>query len=195
MVAVFCDLDSAIFGDLSLIFDGRNSTDICIIQSKALPACAITRLLALLTGGRFHTRGNSSIVGFHPKHHHDIAETFLSTFAVEGFSRKYLTADDRYISWHSQKFLRFINRRLAVKFSREFMGRSLGEVRARAALWSTQERRERLVFLTFNQEMLKPHMFLTFAEGQKIEDGKKRVTEWSTAALGGHKDKILKYFA
>ena len=193
--AIYCDLDSAVLGDLAEILAAQTERQLGILQSTYLPANAFTRVLHRLTKRRRYARGNSSIVAFHPKHQTNIADEFLRIQALPGPNPKPLSADERFMSWSAQEDLCFISPKLAVKFTREFMGKSIDEVRARATRPSTIERRKRLIFITFNQDAIKPSRFANFTDGEVIEDSKGRVTEWSDAALGELKGTFVRYFA
>lgn len=195
MPAIYCDLDSAVLGDLSEILADQAEDQLGILQSTGWPANGFTRLLFALSGKRVYARGNSSIIAFHPKHHRFIADRFLMMHAAQGLEPKPLWADERFMSWCAQPRLCFINRRQAVKFTREFMGQSISEVRSRAALPSTVLRRQQLLFVTFNQDAIKPSRFAGFRDRQVIEDRKGRVSEWSTAALGACKQQFVDYFS
>ncbi|MCV6594358.1 MAG: hypothetical protein OIF48_15500 [Silicimonas sp.] len=185
MPAIFTDLDSLILGDLAEVFeDHRSARDLSILQSTALPANGVTRLLHRLSNRRIYARGNSSIVAYHPEHHRDIAATFLRLHGESGLAFKPTWADERFISWAAQDHLRFADRWRAVKFTREFMAQDVAKVKRRARDTAREARRKRLVFLTLNQDVLKPEVLRTLPEGAPIEDRKGRKTEWSTEALG-----------
>lgn len=193
--AIYCDLDSAVLGDLAKILAVQSEKQLGILQSTYLPANAFTRALHVVTRRRRYARGNSSIVAFHPRHHTNIAEEFLRLHSMPGPDPRPLRADERFMSWSAQKDLCFISPKQAVKFTREFMGKSISELRARAALPSTIERRKRLVFITFNQDAIKPSRISSFADGEVIEDSKGRVTEWSDVVIGDLKEIFVRYFA
>lgn len=192
--AIFTDLDSLILGDLAQLFDDHRSTsEISILQSTALPANPITLFLHRITNRRVYARGNSSIVAYHPAHHRLIAREFLAEYEQNGLAFKPTWADERFISWVAQKDLRFVDRRRAVKFTREFMARDVSQVLARAKSPKVQARRRGLSFLTLNQDVLKPDVLRGLDEGALIEDRKGRKTEWSEAALGIYYQIILDY--
>lgn len=184
MPAIYTDLDSLILGDLAPVLeDHRDAATLSILQSTALPASHATRFLHRLSRGRVYARGNSSIVAFHPAHHHGIAERFLQIHAESGLSFKPTWADERFMSWAAQKNLGFVDRWKAVKFTREFMHRDLSKVRRRAQSPEIREKRRRLAFVTLNQDVLKPEALRALPEGAVIEDRKGRKTEWSENAL------------
>ena len=99
------------------------------------------------------------------------------------------------MSWAAQDHLQFADPAKAVKFTREFMGKDIGRLKQRAASTSRQRRRDSLLFVTLNQDVLKPDRLVLVEEGEMIEDRRGRKTEWSDAALGPFRQVILDYFA
>ncbi|MEO1536636.1 MAG: hypothetical protein AAFR73_02800 [Pseudomonadota bacterium] len=196
MPAVFTDLDSLILGDLAdVLSDMWSETDLMILQSTLLPARSVTRALCRLTGGKVYARGNSSIVGYHPKHNRAIAARFLESYRQFGMSFKPNRADERFMSWVAQDRLRFADPAKAVKFTREFMAMNVAHVLRRTASAARRARRARLLFVTLNQDVLKPDRLLKAEEGEVIRDRRGRTTEWSVAALGPFRKVIQDYFA
>jgi hypothetical protein len=194
--AAFTDLDSLILGDLAKVLeDLRSEKELMILQSTLLPANGLTRMLHRLTKGKIYARGNSSIVAFHPKHHRRIAKRFLEIHAQNGLSFKPTWADERFMSWAAQDHLRFADSRKAVKFTREFMAKNLKAVKQRTASSARQTKRSSLIFVTLNQDVLKPDQLLRARDGEVIQDRKGRMTEWSDAALGPFRKVIADYFA
>ncbi len=196
MLAVFTDLDSLILGDLALVLeDHRREDQFSILQSTGIPATALTRAIHRASNHRVYARGNSSIVAYHPRHMADVADRFLARHARDGLDFKPTWADERWMSWVAQDRLRFADRRKAVKFTREFMARDIEALRRRAASGAVQARREGLLFLTLNQDVLKPDQLLAAKDNDVITDRKGRKTEWSDAVLGKFHTIIPAYFS
>lgn len=193
--AVFVDLDSAILGDLGKIVADHTDDQIAILQSTALPAGRLMSWIYRMSNRRYYTRGNSSIVVFKPSRNTHVASDFRRLYEANGLNDKPTHADERFMSWIAQPRLRFIDSRKAVKFTREFMSPSLGLTRLWSRLPGTARRRAGLIFLTFNQDVIKPSLLTEMQDGEIIRDRRGRVTEWSDAVIGSSKKTIEQYFA
>ena len=91
--------------------------------------------------------------------------------------------------------MQFADPKKAVKFTREFMAKDVERVKRKTSAPGRQARRDGLLFVTLNQDVLKPDQLLKASEGQVIEDRRGRKTEWSDVALGPFKQVILDYLA
>lgn len=195
MPAVFVDLDSVILGDLGKIVRSVRDDQIGILRSTALPAGVLMSFVYKLSKRRFYTRGNSSIVVFRPSENVSIAREFREIHLKHGNAFKPTKADERFISWSAQERLTFIDRRYAVKFTREFMSKSLRWLRVVSRMGSVERRRRNLLFVTFNQDAIKPDQFVGLAGDKVVQDRKGRKTQWNEGVLGSSMRVFEDYFS
>ncbi|MDK2774831.1 MAG: hypothetical protein KYX65_07485 [Tabrizicola sp.] len=193
MPAVYLDLDTIVFGDLSQLLQVMESPQtVAILQSAILPFGALARALYRITDRRRYARGNSSIVVYHPAHTGYISERFRELAAQHrtgGF--KPLRADERFISWAAQPVMRAVPASLAVKFPTEYMQPWRWLVHLRADLPWIRRRREGLVAVTFPGVKLKAGELAALPEGATITDRKGRRLFWTDRALGSLRRKII----
>lgn len=191
--AIYLDLDTLVFGDLSRLLQVMEGPQtVAILQSAILPFGAFARWLYRVTNRRRYARGNSSIVVFHPAHATFIAARFRELVArhgVRGF--KPLWADERFISWSAQPVMRAVPGHLAVKFPTEFMQPWRWLVHLRASLPWIRRRREGLIAVTFPGVKLKGEDLAALHEGAVVTDRKGRKLFWTDRALGGLRSKII----
>ncbi len=194
--ALFLDLDTMVMGDVTRILDARRDEhSIAILQSAVLPFGALARALYRATNKRRYARGNSSVVAFHPAHCGFIASEFRRLEAIHGIhGYKPLAADERFISWSAQPVMQAVSKRHAVKFPTEFMLPWPWLARFFQALPWVAKRRAGLIAVTFPGVEVKFEELLALPEGARIVDRKGRILEWSRAALGPLKDKIIAYW-
>ncbi len=196
MPAIYLDLDTAIFGDLSQLLQVMEGPQtVAILQSAILPFGAFARWLYRVTNRRRYARGNSSIVVFHPAHCTYITARFrelVAQYGIHGF--KPLRADERFISWSAQPVMRAVPADLAVKFPTEFMQPWRWLVHLRAALPWIRRRRERLVAVTFPGVRLKGEDLAALPEGAVVTDRKGRKLFWTDRALGVMRRRIIEIY-
>ena len=194
--AVYLDLDTMVIGDLSeLIQLLDHPRRIAMFQATLMPFGRIGCLLHKLTNGRWYTRGNSSIVVYHPAHCHGIAESFRKLYPMVGFSKKGTSSEEAFIAFQSQENLRKIPEGMAVKFPREVMLPWLWASRLKTSLPWVKKRREGLRAITFPGHIAKAERLVTLDDGQLVVDGHHRKTRWSVAYLGSLKQKIVNHYA
>ena len=184
--ALYLDLDTVVLGDVARLFEACETPDeVAILQSALLPMGPIGRLAYRLTKGRRYGRGNSSAVVFHPAHCHYIAERFLELYRqYPDLTYHPMRADERFISWVAQPYMRAIPARLMVKFATEFMYRWLWLGYLRNALPWVRRRRAGLVAITLASPAVKPEILAHLPEGAKLQDHKGRKLLWSEGYIG-----------
>ena len=125
MPTVFVDLDTAIMGDLGKLRDKHfEPAQISMLGNNPLSCSCLGRLAHRVTGGKWHTRGNSSLVAFLPSQFYSLDLRYRAEFAKPTPHPKPMQADDRFLSWAFHQDIRSIPNGFAVKFPREFMHRS-----------------------------------------------------------------------
>ncbi len=195
--AVYIDLDTVVLGDMVRVLELMTEPSaIALLQSAILPFGPIGRWVHRRTQGRRYARGNSSVVVFHPAHHHAIAERFRAIHDQDpAFSFRPTHADERFISWVAQAHARAIPKSLVVKFPGEFMFPLVGWLKLRALLPWVKRRREGLVAVTLCGLSIKPEMLLALPEGARLIDEKRRVLIWSRRVLGPMQQRIRDFYA
>jgi hypothetical protein len=197
MAAVYVDLDTLVFGDLSRVLEVMTTPDtIGLLQASILRFGRISRLLSRFAGGRNLAKGNSSVVVFHPGRTSFIAEQFraLATVGAD-LQTGPLRADDRFISWVAKDRVRAVSNRLVVKFPTEFMLPFRWLVHLRAALPWVQKRRAALVAVTFPGVTFKGEDLARLADGAELRDRRGRRLIWTDRALGGIRQLIRDHYA
>jgi hypothetical protein len=197
LVAVYVDLDTLVFGDLSRVLDVmRTPGTVGLLQASVLPFGTLSRGLSRLTGGRRAARGNSSVVVFHPGRTGFIAARFRELVAAGADIHKgSLRADDRFISWVAQAQVRTISNRHVVKFPAEFMLPWRWLVHLLASLPWVRRRRDGLVAVTFPGVKFKGDDLARLPEGAEIVDRRGRRLFWTDRALGGMRNLIIRHYA
>lgn len=196
-IAVYVDLDTLVFGDLSRVLDVMRTPDtLGLLPASILPFGRVSRALFRLTRGRVAARGNSSVVVFQPGRTAFIAARFRAMLE-EGAEllRGPLRADDRFISWVAQDRVRAVSSRHVVKFPAEFMYPWRWLVHLRARLPWVRRRREGLVAVTFPGVNFKGEDLAQLAEGAEITDRRGRRLIWTDRAVGGMRAMIRAQYA
>ncbi|MFN3723795.1 MAG: hypothetical protein ACK4VZ_12185 [Paracoccaceae bacterium] len=194
--AVFIDIDTVVFGDMTRLLDLQTDRKtVAIFQSAILPFGPLARWVHRLTGGRKYARGNSSIVVYHPAETAHIAARYRDMVMRLGYNGvRPMIADERFISWAHQPHMRAIPRSIAVKLPTEFMLPYGWLIRLRASLPWVRRRWAGLIAVTLPGVEVKGEALLTLAEGAEIVDRKKRRLIWSEAALGPVKGRLIAYY-
>lgn len=194
--AIFIDIDTVVFGDMTRFLGLQTSREtVAIFQSAVLPFGALARWLYRVTKGRRYARGNSSIVVYHPAETAHIAARYRDLVGKVGFNGiRPMVADERFISWSHQPHMRAIPTTLAVKLPTEFMLPYAWLIRARAALPWVRRRWAGLIALTLPGVEVKGEALLALPEGAEIVDRKGRRLIWSEAALGPVKARLTEYY-
>ncbi|MFN3847204.1 MAG: hypothetical protein ACK4RZ_15500 [Paracoccaceae bacterium] len=194
--AVFIDIDTVVFGDMTrfLALQTDRKT-VAILQSAILPFGPLARALFRLTKGRRYARGNSSIVVYHPAETAQIAARYRALVDQVGYNgTRPMIADERFISWSHQPHMRAIPRGLAVKLPTEFMLPYRWLIRLRAGLPWVRRRWAGLVALTLPGVEVKGEVLLTLPDGAEIVDRKGRRLIWSETTLGPIKARLTEYY-
>ena len=191
--AIYIDLDTVILGDMARALDFLESPGtVCLLQSAILPFGPFGRWLHKQTGGRRYARGNSSIVVFHPRSTPYIAEQFRDCVGRHpAFDFRPMVADERFISWAAQPFMKAIPSSFAVKFPTEFMLPYRWMVHLRSSLPWVKRRRRGLTAVTLPGFEVKPEALLALSEGAEIIDRKGRRLIWTDRALGPLRQQLL----
>ena len=194
--ALFVDIDTVVLGNLSQhVHLMQDRQTVAILQIANLPFGALARWLYRRTGGRRYSRGNSSVVVYHPAECTHIAARFRELFARHGSDGfRPMIADERFISWVNQPNMRAIPRDMAVKLPTEFMLPWRWLILLRARLPWVRARWDRLIVVTLPGVEVKGDALLALPEGAEIIDRKGRRLIWSEAALGPIKARLTDYY-
>lgn len=194
--AIYVDIDTVVFGDLSrLLKVPKSEKGLVIFQSAILPIGTLGRVVARFTGGKKYARGNSSIVVFHPRECHFIARTFREMQAKHGDAGvRPMVADERFMSWCGQAHLQRVPRNMAVKFPTEFMLPWEWLIRFRARLPWVKRRWAGLLAVTLPGIEVKGQKLLEMEEGAEVVDRKGRRLIWSEGAIGPMKARLTEYY-
>jgi hypothetical protein len=197
LTAVFVDLDTVVFGDLSRVLEGLRKPDrLALLPASILPFGVVSRGLSRLTRGRVAARGNSSVVVFNPAHASFIATRFRALVADgANIFQGPLRADDRFISWVAQDRVETVSNRHVVKFPAEFMLPWRWLVHLRASLPWVRRRRAGLVAVTFPGVNFKGEDLARLAEGAEITDRRGRRLIWTDRAVGALRGVIRAQYA
>ncbi len=195
--AIYIDLDTIVLGDISVALALMDSPQtVAMLPSAIIPFGPIGRSVLKLTNKKNYARGNSSMVVFHPAECHYVAETFRSFFAQHpDFGFRPMVADERFISWVAQPFMKKLPNTLIVKFPGEFMFPWRWWLYVKAQLPWVRKRRAHLAAITLNGLLIKPEMLVKMAEGEIVVDNKSRQLVWSPSTLGSYFKEIPQYYA
>ncbi len=194
--AVYVDLDTVVMGDLGAGLRLMDSPQtVAILPSAVIPFGWLGRLIYRLSGQKKYARGNSSIVIFHPAHCAFIAERFRTLFAqYPNFEFRPMVADERFISWVAQPFMKALPKSFVVKFPGEFMFYFRPWLYAKAKLPWVIKRRANLVAITLNGLLIKPESLVRLKENEVVVDNKNRQLVWTRKTLGKSLDDILYFY-
>jgi hypothetical protein len=194
--SVFLDLDSVVMGDLQefLMLQDTPQT-VALFQSAMIPIGVIGRFLWKFTKGRKYGRGNSSMIIFHPRECGFIASRFRALFDEHnGMNFRPMIADERFICWAAQPYMRAIPRTMAVKFPTEFMVPWRWLIYLRSALPWNRRRWAKLLVVTLPGAEVKGEELLHLPDGAEVVDRKGRKLIWSDRILGPIRGKIIKQY-
>jgi len=195
--AVYADIDTVVFGDMSKFLNvAKSDRAVVLLQSAILPIGAIGRCIWRWSNKKKYARGNSSIVIFHPKEGGYIARQFRDLYAQHGFNGfRPMIADERFMSWAAQETLQAIPRSMAVKFPTEFMLPWAWLIYLRASFPWVKSRWKGLLAVTLPGVELKGQELLQIPEGGGFVDRKGRRLIWSTKAIGPMKQSLREYYS
>lgn len=195
--AIYIDLDTIVLGDISAALQLMDTCKtVGMLPSAIIPFGPIGRTLWKWTDKKKYARGNSSMVIFHPAECHYVAETFRCLFAKHPeLDFRPMVADERFISWVAQPYMKKLPKTLIVKFPGEFMFPWRWWLYVKAQLPWVRARREKLAAITLNGLLIKPEMLVELTEGEVVVDNKSRQLVWSRATLGSYYEEIPKYYA
>lgn len=194
--AIYVDLDTIVIGDLNNSLNLMDSPrTVALLQSAIIPFGVLGRLCYRFSQGKHYARGNSSLVVFHPRHNHFIAEKFRAFFALyPAFEFRPMIADERFISWVAQPHMKAIPKSFAVKFSGEFMFYWAWWLLVRGRLPWVRRRREGLAVVTLAGLQVKPEKLLAMHDGDRVVDEKGRVLVWGRRTMGTMCERINRYY-
>lgn len=194
--AIYIDLDTIVLGDISVALKLMDTPQtVAMLPSAIIPFGFMGRTIWKWTNKKNYARGNSSMVVFHPAKCHYIAETFRqleSQYPDLGY--RPMIADERFISWAAQPYMKALPKTIVVKFPGEFMFYWRWWLYVKAWLPWVRSRRSRLTAITLNGLLIKPEMLLKMAEGEVVVDNKSRQMVWSERTFGGFRGRILDFY-
>jgi hypothetical protein len=194
--AIYIDLDTIVLGDISAALQLMDTCKtVGMLPSAIIPFGPIGRTLWKWTDKKKYARGNSSMVIFHPAECHYVAETFRCLFAKHPeLDFRPMVADERFISWVAQPYMKKLPKTLIVKFPGEFMFPWRWWLYVKAQLPWVRARREKLAAITLNGLLIKPESLITLGEGEVVTDNKSRQMVWSERTMGGFRNRILDFY-
>jgi hypothetical protein len=194
--AIYVDIDTAVFGDLSKAFEFQSVTDtIQMIQSAIVPFSAFARWMYKITNHKRYARGNSSVLVFHPAKCHFIDTEFRRLYAkYDGVGIRNMHADERFISWIAQPMMRRLPNSFAVKFPTEFMLHTKWLCYFKSYLPWVRRRRQSLVAITYCDESNKFEVLLAKPNNEVTVDRKGRVLIWNDRVLSGMGQRTIDYY-
>ena len=195
--AIYLDLDTAVFGDVTPVFAMMDSPKtLMMLQSVVLPFGPLARLIWRITEKRKYARGNSSVVVYHPRECTYIATHFRELWEAHGgLGIRPMIADERFMAWAAQAHVKRLPKSFAVKFSTEYMFPLKAWVRFKARLPWVRRRRANLVAVTMPGPLIKPERLLAYREGDEVKDNKDRWLIWSRTTLGDMGERLQSYYA
>ncbi len=135
------------------------------------------------------------MVVFHPAECHYIAESFrILNDQYPDLDFRPMVADDKFISWVAQPYMKKLPKTLIVKFPGEFMFPWRWWLYVKAWLPWVRRRRRHLVAITLNGMFIKPEKLITLGNGEIVVDDKLRQLVWSETTLGDLRSKIFTYY-
>lgn len=195
--AVYVDIDTVVFGDMSKFLDiAKTDKALVLFQSALVPIGAVGRWIWRRSHKQRYARGNSSIVVFHPRECGYIATKFRelhADYGMEGF--RPMIADERFMSWAAQETLQAIPKTMAVKFPTEFMLPWAWLIYVRATMPWVRARWKALAAVTLPGVEVKGQELLHMPEGGGFVDRKGRRLIWSESAIGPMKQKLTDYYS
>lgn len=195
--SIYIDLDTIVLGDISAglqLMDTRQT--VAMLPSAIIPFGPIGRALWKWTDKKKYARGNSSMVVFHPAECHYVAETFRSLYDKHPeLDFRPMVADERFISWVAQLYMKKLPKTLIVKFPGEFMFPWRWWLYVKAQLPWVRARREKLAAITLNGLLIKPEMLVNLEKGGIVVDNKSRQLVWSPWTMGSFYCGIKKYYS
>lgn len=194
--AVYVDIDTVVFGDMSKFLDvAKSDKAVVLFQSAIVPIGALGRWIWRLSNKKKYARGNSSIVVYHPRECGYIAAAFQELYAQYGMSAfRPMIADERFMSWAAQGTLQAIPKSMAVKFPTEFMLPWPWLIYLRAKMPWVQARWRGLLAVTLPGVEVKGQELLQMPDGGGFVDRKGRRLIWSHRAIGPMKQKLEDYY-
>ncbi len=194
--AVYVDIDTVVFGDMSKFLDvAQSDKAVVLFQSAMLPIGPLGRWVWRRSDKKRYARGNSSIVVYHPRESGFIAEQFRNLHAQHGMTGfRPMVADERFMSWAAQEHLQAIPKSMAVKFPTEFMLPWAWLIYLRAAMPWVKSRWKGLLAVTLPGVDVKGQELLQMPEGGGFVDRKGRRLIWSHKAIGPMKQKLTEYY-
>jgi hypothetical protein len=166
---LFFDLDTLVRGDVAKLAAACAEAErIYMLPNHYLPLWRVDWLTRRLAPDYYYF-ANSSIMVFTPARFHEVFHDFcIARRGMRASNEKRLASDERFLSWWARGRVSVISKRLAVRFSHEFMAPWLfvSEFKKRLP-WITR-RREGLVAVTFSGREIKPSIIVGFRQGELV---------------------------
>ena len=181
---LFFDLDTMILGDVSdLLVDLEKTGGMYLSRGHFLPLWRIMGPVKKLVK-EYYYYGNSPMLAFYPKEFDGLYEDFCKEFEYvrwRGITHKWpldriCKTDERFISYFSRGRSRVFSKRLAVKFTTEYMTPFYDLSFLISKLPWVRKRRKSQVALTFSGHVLKPSLVRDMTLGTRLQSRHYRMT-------------------
>ena len=173
---ILLDLDTVIIGDVARIVDELdNNRGMFMLPNHYLQWWKLPKFIKDIIPNSYYF-GSSAICAFYPCDYGNLFDAF-NIEVINNKGQKYLTADDRFISYYASDSIRVFSNRAAVKFANEYMAYWLFWEDIRKRLPWIKRRRAGIVAVTFRGEQLKPEKIRDFRNGDIIRH-KHLVVRW-----------------
>jgi hypothetical protein len=191
---VCLDLDTLVIGDVYRVVGAlRDTNQILMLGNSLFVFSRAARFMAKISGGRFRSRGNSSVLCYLPSKNYQIDIAFREEFlGITQVPQSAMGADDRFISWLEHHRVRRLSSRIAVKFPAEYMRKQYWHVALRARLPWVKRRRASLAIVTFPGADADIDILRQLPEQASLRDDKGRMINWTDKAAYPVKQKLMK---
>ena len=195
MRCVYLDLDTVILGDIGRIAaDLRGGEEVLMLPPSLAGSYSFSRFRFWVSQGKSFTKGNSSVLAFRADKGRRLAQEYLAMRAdPRNHGLIQCRNDDAFISWAAASNLRWLSKRHAVMFRREFLSRLPGYMHTKNRLPWCKKRRNGLVAITFNGLDFAPKKILSLPDGTLLRDSKGRRGIWSGEEIGPVKELVISY--
>ncbi len=166
---VYLDLDTVLRGDVARIGEQlQRKPGLYMLPNHYVQFWRIQKYLPAIGIHKYYF-GNSSVLAFHPGRFHFVFDAFnrLASELKSPYPR-YLSSDERFISYIARGHVRVFPKRLVVKFAEEYMLPFLFLEEARSRLPWVAARRRDLVAVTFVGLDFKPARLAALKDGEIV---------------------------
>ena len=174
---LFFDLDTMILGDVCKLVSCLEKTGgMYMCRGHVLPLWRILNVTKFLIKDYYYY-GNSPMLAFYPREFAGLVDDFKSEFEYvrwRGITHKWpldriCKTDERFISYFARGRTRVFPKRLAIKFTTEYMTPFWDVSLLVSRLPWVQRRRKSQVALTFSGHVLKPSLIKDITCGEKVQ--------------------------